>query len=178
MPARKRIARRTVFNLLGPLTNPAGAHAQLLGVFSQDVVMPVAETLAELGVQRALVVHGVGGLDEISTVGETIVAEIKNSSIVRYQLRPEDFGVPRARLESLRGGGVAENAAIIRDVLRGQKGPKSDVVAVNAAAALVVAGISSDLRQGMELATAALASGAAAEKLAALVKFSSVDEPH
>src|SRR5713226_9114345 len=113
-PARKQIGVRTVFNLLGPLTNPAGAQAQVLGVFSADVIDLVAETLAELGVEHAFVVHGAGGLDEISLMGETIVAEVREGAVRRFTVTPEEFGVPRAPLESIRGGSAAENAEIIR----------------------------------------------------------------
>src|SRR2546429_279861 len=139
-PARKQIGARTVFNLLGPLTNPAGAQAQLLGVFSRDVIDVVAATLAELGVNRAFVVHGAGGLDEISLSGETLVAEVRGGGGRRFTVTPEDFGVARAPLESIRGGTPAENAALIRRVLEGEDGPARDIVVVNAAATLVAAG--------------------------------------
>src|SRR5438876_12108717 len=119
-PARKQIGVRTVFNLLGPLTNPAGAQAQLLGVFSEDVIDVVAATLAELGVERAFVVHGAGGLDEISLSGETIVAEVRGGEIRRFTVTPEDFGVARAPLESIRGGTAKENAAMISSILEGE----------------------------------------------------------
>src|ERR1700674_4557833 len=131
-PARKQIGVRTVFNLLGPLTNPAGAQSQVLGVFSEDVIDPVAATLAELGVERAFVVHGAGGLDEISLAGETMVAEVRDGAIRRFTVTPDEFGVARAPLESIRGGTAAENAAIIRGVLEGEPGPARDIVVVNA----------------------------------------------
>src|SRR2546429_1606526 len=139
-PARKQIGVRTVFNLLGPLTNPAGAQAQLLGVFSEDVIDVVAATLAELGVERAFVVHGAGGLDEISLSGETLVAEMRGGGVRRVTERREGVGVARAPLESIRGGTPAENAALIRRVLEGEDGPARDIVVVNAAATLVAAG--------------------------------------
>ncbi len=171
MPARKQIGARTVFNLLGPLTNPAGAQAQVLGVFSAEVVELVAETLAELGTEHALVVHGEGGLDEISLAGETMVAEVRAGSIRRYALTPENFGVNRAPLEAIRGGTASENAASIRAILAGGTGPRRDIVVINAAAALVAAGAAEDLAEGARAADQAIASGAAGEKLAALVAF-------
>ncbi len=172
-PARKQIGVRTVFNLLGPLTNPAGAQSQVLGVFSEDVIDPVAATLAELGVERAFVVHGAGGLDEISLAGETMVAEVRDGAIRRFTVTPDEFGMARARLESIRGGTAPENAALIRRTLEGQPGPARDVVVVNAAAALVAAGIAANFREGAGLASFVIASGAASEKLASLAAFTS-----
>jgi anthranilate phosphoribosyltransferase len=170
-PARKEIGVRTVFNLLGPLTNPAGARAQVVGVPSPELIDLVAETLAELGVERAFVVHGEGGLDEISLAGETLVAEVKDGSVRRFTVTPEDFGVPRAPIESVRGGTAQENAATIRDIFAGKAGPQRDIVLVNAAAAMVAAGVASGFGDGAQLAGSALASGAAKEKLAALAAF-------
>ena len=170
-PARKQIGVRTVFNLLGPLTNPAGAQAQVLGVFSEDVIDVVATTLAELGVERAFVVHGAGGLDEISLAGETMVAEVRAGGVRRFTVTPEEFGVARAPLESIRGGTPAENAVLIRRVLDGEDGPARDIVVVNAAAALVAAGTAADFREGAGLASFVISSGAAREKLAALAAF-------
>ena len=174
--ARKQIGVRTAFNLLGPLTNPAGAHSQVLGVYSAGVIDLMAATLAELGTQRALVVHGADGLDEISVSGETFVAEIHDVQIRRFTVTPEDFGVPRAPIETLRGATVsenaaAENAAFIRAVLDNEPGPRRDVAVINAAAALVVSGIAKDFRDGAQLAANAIASGLAKQKLAALVAF-------
>jgi anthranilate phosphoribosyltransferase len=172
-PARKQIGVRTVFNLLGPLTNPAGAQSQVLGVFSEDVIDLVAATLAELGVERAFVVHGAGGLDEISLAGETMVAEIRDGAVRRFTVTPDEFGVARAPLESIRGGTAAENAGIIRRVLEGEPGPARDIVVVNAAAALVAAGIATNFREAAGLASFVVASGAASEKLASLTAFTS-----
>ena len=172
-PARKQIGVRTVFNLLGPLTNPAGAQSQVLGVFSEDVIDPVAATLAELGVERAFVVHGAGGLDEISLAGETMVAEVRDGAIRRFTVTPDEFGMARAPLESIRGGTAPENAALIRRTLEGEPGPARDVVVVNAAAALVAAGIAANFREGAGLASFVIASGAASEKLASLAAFTS-----
>jgi anthranilate phosphoribosyltransferase len=170
-PARKQIGVRTVFNLLGPLTNPAGAQAQVLGVPSAQVIDVVAETLAELGVERAFVVHGAGGLDEISLAGETQIAEVRGGSVRRFTVTPEDFGVKRAPIAALLGGDAAENAALIRSILDGELGPRRDIVVVNAAAALVAAGIAADFRDGVKLGEATIDSGAAREKLTQLVKF-------
>ena len=171
MPARKQIGARTVFNLLGPLTNPAGARAQVLGVFSAEVMDLVAATLAELGVTRAFVVHGAGGLDEISLAGDTLVAEVREGDIKRYTVAPEDFGVPRAPLEAIRGGSPAENAAILQGIFGGQLGPRRDIVVINAAAALVAAGVANNFIEGAHLAARALSSGAAQEKLVDLKTF-------
>jgi anthranilate phosphoribosyltransferase len=170
-PARKPVGVRTVFNLLGPLTNPAGAQSQVLGVFSADAIDLVAATLAELGVERAYVVHGAGGLDEISLAGETMVAEVQGGAVRRFTVTPEEFGVARAPLESIRGGTAAENAALIRRILEGETGPARDMVVVNAAAALVAAGVAADFREAAGLASFVIASGAAREKLASLVEF-------
>jgi anthranilate phosphoribosyltransferase len=170
-PARKQIGVRTVFNLLGPLTNPAGAQSQVLGVFSAEVIDLVAATLAELGVDHAFVVHGAGGLDEISLAGETQVAEVKHGAVRRFTVSPEEFGVTRAPLESLRGGTAAENAAIIRRIFTRAAGPTRDIVVVNAAAALVAAGVAPDFREAANLTGKTLSSGAAADKLEALAAF-------
>ena len=172
-PARKQMGVRTVFNLLGPLTNPAGAQSQVLGVFSADVIDLVAATLAELGVERAFVVHGAGGLDEISLAGETLVAEVHGGAVRRFTLTPEEFGVARAPLESIRGGTAAENAALIRRVLEGEAGPARDIVVVNAAAALVAAAGAANFREAAGLASFVISSGAASEKLASLAEFTS-----
>jgi anthranilate phosphoribosyltransferase len=170
--ARKQIGERTAFNLLGPLTNPAGAHSQLVGVYSVEVMDLMAATLAELGVQRAFVVHGADGLDEISLSGETYVAELYEGSVKRYTVTPEDFGMSRAPIESLRGGDTAqENAALIREVLDAQPGPRRDIAVMNAAAALVASGIAANFHDGAQLAANAISSGLAQKKLAALVAF-------
>ncbi|HWY06133.1 MAG TPA: anthranilate phosphoribosyltransferase [Candidatus Acidoferrales bacterium] len=171
-PARQQIAKRTIFNLLGPLTNPAGAEAQVLGVFSADVIDSVAATLAELGTSRAFVVHGAGGLDEISLSGETQIAEVRDGRVRRFIVAPEDFGVSRAPLEAIRGGTPIENAKLIHSLLAGEPGPRLDIVIANAAAALVVTGAAEDFRSAAELARRAVASGEAREKLERLKDFS------
>ncbi len=169
--ARKQIGARTAFNLLGPLTNPAGAHSQVVGVYSAGVIDLIAATLADLGVQRAFVVHGADGLDEISLSGETLVAEVHDGQIRRLTLTPENFGVPRSPVESLRGGTATENAALIRSVLDEEPSPRRDVAVINAAAALVVSGIAKDFLDGARLAAGSISSGLAKQKLAALVTF-------
>ncbi len=170
-PARKQIGRRTVFNLLGPLTNPAGAEAQVLGVFSTEVLDTVAATLAELGTKRAFVIHGAGGLDEISLAGETQIGEVREGRVRRFTVTPEEFGVRCAPLEALAGGTPQENARLIEALFTGEKGPRLDIVVVNAAAALVVTGIAGDFRSAAELARKAMSSGEAREKLEQLKKF-------
>lgn len=170
-PARKLVGTRTVFNLLGPLTNPAGAHAQVLGVFSADVIDVMAATLAELGIDHAFVVHGAGGLDEISLAGETLVAEVRHGKVKRFTLSPQDFRVPGAPLEAIRGGTPAENAVIIGKILAGEPGPQQNIVTINAAAALVAAGVAGEFAEGAQLASRAISSGAALEKLSELKEF-------
>jgi anthranilate phosphoribosyltransferase len=176
MPARKQIGVRTIFNLLGPLTNPARAQAQVLGVFSAEVVDVVAETLAELGTEHALVVHGAGRLDEISLAGSTIVVEVRSGELRKYEVKPADFGKSEASLESIRGGSAEENASIIQKILDNDQGSaeeraRRDIVILNAAAALVVAGVAQNFDEGAEKAEEAIASGAAASKLEELRQF-------
>ena len=171
VPARKQIGKRTVFNLLGPLTNPAHAENQVLGVYSGELIDLLASALVELGVRRAFVVHGAGGLDEISIAGDTLVAEVRDGSCRRLILTPTDFGLPAGPLDSLRGGSPAENAALIRRLFQGEPGPRRDIVLMNAAAALVVTGIAADFHEGKVLAERAISSGAAGEKLAQLQAF-------
>jgi anthranilate phosphoribosyltransferase len=172
IPARKQVGTRTVFNLLGPLTNPAGAECQVLGVFSPDVIDLVAATLAELGVHRAFVVHGAGGLDEISNAGETLVAEVKDGSVRRFVVNPDEFGFGLSSLEAARGGTPQENAALIQRIFEGETGPRRDIVLMNAAAALVVTGVAQDLRDGAAQAAQAMDSGAALAMLERLKAFS------
>jgi anthranilate phosphoribosyltransferase len=176
MPARKQIGVRTIFNLLGPLTNPANAQAQVLGVFSADVLDVVAETLVELGAEHALVVHGAGRLDEISLAGPTIVAEVRNGKLRKYEVTPEQFGKEPVPLDAIRGGSLQENAAVIRNIFNGimesdEDRARRDIVVINASAALVAAGAAEDFRDGAEKAEKAIVTGAAAEKLEALRKF-------
>jgi anthranilate phosphoribosyltransferase len=171
MPARRRLGR-TAFNLLGPLTNPAGARAQVAGVFSDKVVEKVALVLSELDVERAFVVHGAGGLDEISLSGETTVGDVRHTAVQMVQVTPEDFGLDRAPLEAIAGGDAANNAALIRSILAGEKGPRRDIVVANASAAIVAAGRAADFLEGALIAAQSIDSGAALQKLNALIEFS------
>ena len=171
MPARRELRIRTVFNLLGPLSNPAGANSQVAGVYDGRLANMLAQALAELGLRRGFVVHGADGLDEITNTGETFIAEVNNGQVKTWTLRPEDLGLPRCTLAELLGGDVAENVQIIRDILNGQKGPKRDVVLMNSAAALVAAGHAKDFPEGVRLAAESIDSGAAMKKLLALAEF-------
>ena len=170
-PARRELRLRTVFNLLGPLTNPAGASAQVVGVYSEELVEKVAGALAMLGVSRALVVHGADGLDEITISSETKIAEVRNGNVKQYQISPEQFGLSRAPLEAIIGGDVKENARLVRDVLEGKKSARRDVVLLNAAAALMAAARAASIQEGVKLAAESLDSGKAKAKLDALVEF-------
>lgn len=169
--ARRETRLRTVFNLLGPLTNPAGASAQVVGVYSLDLVDKVAEALSMLGTHRAFVVHGLDGLDEITITGPTRVAEVREGTVRSYEIDPEEFGLERAPLESISGGNAVENAEIVRAILDGEKSPRRDVVLMNAAAALVAAGKAEHLQAAVDLAMKSIDSGAAISKLEALVEF-------
>ena len=170
---RRDLRMRTMFNLLGPLTNPARASGQVVGVYSLDLVEKLAEALSMLGLHRALVVHGLDGLDEITITGTTRVAEAREGSVRSYEVEPEEFGMSRATLQEIAGGDAAENAAIIRAVLGGEKSPRRDVVLLNAAAALVAAARADRIADAIPLAAQSIDSGAAAEKLAALARFTS-----
>jgi anthranilate phosphoribosyltransferase len=170
MPARRRLGR-TAFNLLGPLTNPAGARAQVAGVFSDKVVEKMAMALSELDVERAFVVHGDGGLDEISLAGETTIGDVRRATVEIYSVAPEDFGLERAPLDAISGGDAAHNAGLIRAILSGEKGPRRDIVVANASAAIVAAGRAANFLEGALLAAQSIDSGAALKKLAALIAF-------
>ena len=167
-PTRVELATRTIFNLLGPLSNPAGTRRQLVGVFAAEWVVPMAEVLGRLGGERAWVVHG-SGIDEITTVGTTTVAEFKDGRVRQFEVTPEEVGLERVPLDALRGGEPQHNAALMRDLLGGAKGPLRDIVLLNGAAALVVAGRAAELRDGMVLAAEAIDSGAAARVLDRLI---------
>jgi len=165
---RRELRLRTMFNLLGPLTNPARASGQVVGVYALDMVEKLAEALSMLGLHRALVVHGLDGLDEITITGPTRVAEVRDGIVRTYEVDPEEFGLKRATLADISGGDAAENAAIVREVLSGKKSPRRDVVLLNSAAALVAAGRVDHLAGGIPLAAQSIDSGAAAAKLEAL----------
>jgi len=172
VPVRRALAVRTIFNLLGPLTNPAGASRQLLGVFAAERVEPVARVLAGFGAEHAWVVHGRDGLDEITTTTSTRVAEVRNGEVRSFELSPADLGVEVAgSLEELAGGAPEENAATLERLLAGEPGPIAEIVAANAGAALYVAGVAGTPRSGVEAARELLASGAAAAKLEELRRF-------
>jgi anthranilate phosphoribosyltransferase len=169
---RREIGIRTVFNIIGPLTNPAGAKAQVLGVADESLVEKLALVLQSLGCHHALVVHGEDGLDEITVTGKTQVCELKDSRIKSYSISPEDFGLSRASLDNLKGGTAEENAALLREILAGAPGPRRDVVLMNTAAALVAGDRVETLRQGAVLAKEVIDSGHALMKLEQLIEFS------
>jgi anthranilate phosphoribosyltransferase len=168
---RREIGIRTVFNILGPLTNPAGAKAQVLGVADKSLVEKLAMVLRSLGCQHALVVHGDDGLDEITTTGKSQICELKNGQIENYSITPEDLGLPSTGLDSLKGGTVKENATLLRSVLTGASGPQRNIVLMNAAAAVVAGDKAKSLMQGLDLARDALDSGRALSKLEQMIEF-------
>lgn len=169
---RREIAIRTVFNVLGPLCNPALAGAQVMGVYEKGLVSKMAGVLANLGVRHALVVHGEPGLDELSNLGTTHVAELGATGVREYQIKPEDLGIRRAQPQDIEGGDAAANAETLTQILNGEKGPKRDIVVMNAAAALLAADEVADLAGGVVRAATSIDTGAAAEKLAALARLS------
>ena len=171
-PVRKELATRTVFNVLGPLTNPAGARAQVIGVYSAALVRSLAEVLAQLGARRAFVVHGAYGIDELSPAGPNLVCEVDAGVVRERELDPRsELGVARCDPSELRGGSAQENAQAIRDVFGGADGGRRDAILLNAAGAIAAAGHAADLREGLELARGALDSGAAGERLDELARF-------
>lgn len=170
-PARLELKMRTVFNLLGPLANPAGANVQIVGAPSAAAARLMAEALAQLGLYRGFVVHGSDGLDEITTTGPTLVLEIASGAVREYTVTPDDFGLPAASAGDLRGGDAAVNERIARDILAGVRGPRRDIVLANAAAALVAAGKARHFREGVALAADSIDSGAARRKLEELAAF-------
>jgi len=169
---RREIGIRTVFNLLGPLTNPAGASVHLLGLYREDMTRPVAEVLRNLGSKAALVVHGEDHCDEISITGKTTVCHLKGGDIQSYQIEPEMVGIQRARLEAIRGGTPEINARILLKILEGEPGPPRDVVLLNAAAVFMAAGRVANLSDGVRLAKESIDSGGAMKKLKGLIQFS------
>jgi anthranilate phosphoribosyltransferase len=171
-PVRKELAVRTAFNLLGPLTNPARTRSQLVGVPHSELTELIARALLLLGSERAWVVHGADGIDEISTTGHTKVSECRNGSVSTFYVHPGDFGIPKASRQDLRGGDAATNAEILRRVLNGEKGPCRDVVLLNTGAALLVGGRAASVRDGIARAAHAIDSGAARAKLDAMIEAS------
>ncbi len=171
MPVRKALGVRTIFNVLGPLSNPAGARRQVLGVYARELVDVMAQVLSDLGSVHALVVHGADGLDEITITGPTHVAELRDGRVESRTIEPHELGVRSASPEDLAGGGPAENAAMLRSVLAGEKGPLAEITLANAGAAIYVGGKAETLTGGVELARESLASGSAEAKLEALRAF-------
>ena len=171
-PVRRELAARTVFNVLGPLTNPAGARAQVVGVYSPVLVQTLADVLARLGAHRAFVVHGAYGVDELSPAGSNLLCEVVEGTVRRREIDPLDLGVPRCEPDELRGGDPTENARHIRDVFDGADGGRRSAILLNAAGAIAAGGHARDLKEGLGLATEALDSGAAGTRLEELVAFS------
>lgn len=170
-PVRRELGLRTVFNLAGPLSNPAGVRRQVVGVYSAELVETMARTLGALGAKHVWVVHGAGGVDELSLEGDTLVCEWTEArGLRRFTVNPDEVGLARAPLEALEGGDPAHNAGLTRGLFDGAAGPKRDATVFNAAAALVVSGVASDLREGVKLASESLDSGAAGQRLEALVR--------
>jgi len=165
MPVRRELGMRTVFNVLGPLTNPAGAKRQLMGVFRPSLTEILAEVLFDLGTERALVVHGIGGLDEISTIAETRMTEINNGKISTFTFSNESVGIPTSTLSAISGDSIELNAQIVHSILNGVKGPQRDIVVLNAAAAIYLSGIAESIQEGVSIAQSAIDSGKAKKKL-------------
>ena len=175
-PTRVELGTRTIFNLLGPLSNPAGVKRQMVGVFSRHWIEPMAQVLKNLGSETVWVVHGSDGLDEITTAGPTSVAALENGKVRTFEISPEDAGLPRARPDALRGGDAEHNAKALLNVLTGKSGPFRDITVLNAAAALIVAGKAKDLKEGAALAAKAIDSGEAEGRLDRLVAVSNAAE--
>jgi len=172
MPARRELGVRTVFNILGPLTNPANASAQLMGVFDPDLTEKMAEVFRLLKLKSAIVAYGEPGLDELSTLGKTKISELRDGKIRTYFIRPEDFGLSKAKAEDITGGSVKENARILRDILSGEEtGARRDITLLNSAAGIVVGGVADNLKEGYEIARDVLDSGKAYKKLEEFIEF-------
>jgi anthranilate phosphoribosyltransferase len=168
---RQELGIRTIFNILGPLTNPANAKGQVLGVFDTKLLEPLANVLMNLGIERAMVIHGLDGMDEITTTAETIVSEVNRGEIRNFEITPEMYGIKRALKRDLVGSGALENADIIKSIFSGEKGPKRDIVLINSAAALYVGKIADSLEEGVRLSERVIDSGKAMEKLSDLREF-------
>ena len=172
LPTRREIGIRTVFNILGPLTNPAGAKSQVLGVYDKNRVVQLAHVLSNLGSRKALVVHGLDGLDEISLGNRTFVAELKNGRVSTYILNPRDYGFKKCSIDRIAGGTVKQNAKILKNILKGEKGPRRDIVLLNAAAGIIAGGKAKNFKDGISYAAKSIDSGKALGKLELLRKFS------
>ncbi|MDO8602555.1 MAG: anthranilate phosphoribosyltransferase [Candidatus Omnitrophota bacterium] len=168
---RREIGIRTIFNILGPLTNPANATCQVLGVYEEELTDKLANVLNNLGTKRAFVVYGMDALDEITITGKTKISELKNKKVKGYYIKPQDFGMKRADLLDIKGGTIEENAGIVKKVLEGEKGPRQDVVLLNASAALIAGGMAKDFKDGIEIARDSIKFGRAKEKLDKLVEL-------
>jgi len=173
---RKEIGIRTIFNVLGPLTNPALAPSQLMGVFSADLTEKMAKVLSNIGTRKAYVVYGMDSLDEISISAPTQISEVNGGQVKTYTIRPEDFGFSQAPIERIQGGDAIENAQIIRDILNGKKGPKRDIVILNAAFALAASGIAQTPEAGLKLAASAIDNGSAMRKLEELSTMTNLNK--
>ena len=171
MPVRKKLGVRTIFNILGPLTNPAGARHQLLGVFDGSLTKQLADVLGKLGSTHVLVVHGDDGLDEVTTTTDTVVSELIGGAVKTYKINPRDFGIKAAELKELIGGDVSVNKRIAEEVLAGKKGPHRDIVILNAGCAIYAADKAKDMKDGIDMAAEAIDSGKALQKLKSLIKF-------
>lgn len=169
---RRELGIRTIFNILGPLANPSGAKAQLIGVFSAALTEPYAQAMRVLGVEKALVVHGLDGMDEITTTTNTVISEIKNGHIINYELDPEKYGFEKPMLEQLTGGDAVQNALITEDILSGTKGARRDIVVFNSGAAIYIGGKAENIEEGIFKAEQAIDSGAAMNKLRELIEYS------
>lgn len=170
-PVRREIGIRTIFNILGPLTNPAGAANQLLGVYDKDLLEPLADVLRKLGLRHCLVVHGLDGMDEITTTGETLVCELKDDKINSFRIKPEDFGILTALAKDLNGGDASFNAQLAREVLEGKRGCQRDIVILNAGCAIYAGDGARDIEEGIRLAKQSIDSGAALKKLTLLKEY-------
>ncbi len=168
---RKELGVETIFNILGPLTNPAMATHQMIGVYNRDLVYPVAEVLKNLGLERGLVVHGSDGLDEVTTTGSTFVSEFNGKEVLSYEIHPQELKIPLSSLEDLKGGDLKKNVQIAEQILNGQKGPKRDIVVLNAGCALYTAGKAKNISEGIKLAEKSIDTGKALDKLDALKEF-------
>ncbi|HET7317735.1 MAG TPA: anthranilate phosphoribosyltransferase, partial [Nitrospirota bacterium] len=168
---RREVGIRTIFNVLGPLTNPARVKSQIMGVYAADMTAPLAQALGNLGARHAFVVHGMDGLDEITITDRTRISEFKSGTVKDYFIHPSDFGLPAGKAEDLKGGDAKDNAAITVEILKGRKGARRDVVLLNAAAGLVASGRAADIRGGVKLAEESIDSGAALKKLEELKAF-------
>ena len=175
-PVRRELAMRTVFNVLGPLTNPAGARAQVVGVYAPELVPILAEVLVQLGAERAFVVHGADGIDELSPTGPNLVCEVVDGAVRQREIDPLDLGIPRCHVSELAGDSPTDNAAVLREIFAGATGPRRDAVVLNAAGAIAAAGHARDLREGIGVAAEALDSGAAGRRLEELIAFSRAAE--